>query len=236
MGSNTVERPVAVAIVDDQDVVVEGVRGWIAGDPAGRAVIVAAGRSVEAVLDGPGREADVIVLDLELNPGWRLQQVAGLVGELSDQSFRVVVFSVHVEPLVVQAVLEAGACAFLDKGADRDRFVDSIVAVAHDQPVVTRSMAGSILQAVRLSGREREAILHLFQGMDYDSIARRIKKPGGGHISATTVKQYIQRARAKFAAAGRPCRSNFTLIARCIEQGLIRPEEVEDYRPGQTHS
>jgi DNA-binding NarL/FixJ family response regulator len=198
--------------------------------------MVAAGRSVDAVLDGPGREADVIVLDLELDPGWRLLQVAQLVAKLSDEGFRVVVFSVHIEPLVVQAVLEAGACAFLDKGADRDWFVDSIVAVANDQPVVTRSMAGSMLQAVRLSGREREALLHLFQGMDHDSIARRMAKPGGEHISATTVKQYIQRARAKFAAAGRPCRSNFTLLARCIEQGLLRPEDVEDYRPGQTHS
>jgi DNA-binding NarL/FixJ family response regulator len=198
--------------------------------------MVAGGRSVEAALDGPGRKADVIVLDLELDPRWRLQQVAKLVAKLSDQGFRVVVFSVHIEPLVVQTVLEAGACAFLDKGADRERFVDSMVAVAHDQPVVTPSMAGSMLQAVRLSGREREAVLHLFQGMDYDSIARRMTKPGGEHISATTVKQYIQRARAKFAAAGRPCRSNFTLIARCIEQGLIRPEEVEDYRPGQIHS
>jgi two-component system, NarL family, nitrate/nitrite response regulator NarL len=228
-----VERPVAVAVVDDQDVVIEGVRGWIAGDPAGRAVIVAAGRSVEAVLDGPGREADVIVLDLELDPGWRLQQVARLVAKLSDEGFRVVVFSVHIEPMVVQAVLGAGACAFLDKGADRERFVDSIVAVAHDQPVVTRSMAGSMLQAVRLSGREREAVLYLFQGLDYDSIARRITKPGGAHISPHTVKQYIQRARAKFAAAGRPCRSNFTLLARCIEQGLIKPEEIEDYQPGR---
>jgi two-component system, NarL family, nitrate/nitrite response regulator NarL len=235
VGSGTVGRPVSVAVVDDQDVVVEGVRAWIAADSAGRVTIVAVGQSVETVLGGPGREADVIVLDLELDGGWRLDQVTKVVAKLCDEGFRVVVFSVHVEPLVVQSVLKAGACAFLDKGTDRNRFVDTIVAVAHDQPVVTQSMAGGLLQAVRLSGREREALLHLFQGMDHDSIARRIKKPSGEHISAATVKQYIERARAKFAAAGRPCRSNFTLLARCIEQGLIRPEEVEDYRAGQTH-
>jgi hypothetical protein len=51
-------------------------------------------------------------------------------------------------------------------------------------------------------------------------------------VSVTTVKTYIERARAKFAAAGRPCRSNYALLARCVEDGLIRPEEVEDYRPG----
>ena len=234
MGSGTVERPVSIALVDDQDVVVEGVGAWIAAGPAGQVAIVAAGRSVETALDGPGRQANVVVLDLQLDKKWELDQVTKVITKLSDEGFRVVIFSVHIEPFVVQAVLEAGACAFLDKGADRARFVDTIVAVAHDQPVVTQSMAGGLLQGIQLSSREREAVLHLFQGMDYDSIARRIKKPDGEHISATTVKQYIQRARAKFAAAGRPCRSNLTLLARCIEQGLIRPEEVEDYRAGQT--
>lgn len=229
MGSVPVDRPVRVALVEDLDVVVEGVRTWIADDPAGRAVIVAVAGSIEAVLDGPGRDADVLVLDLELDGVMVTERVAAL----SDAGFRVVVFSVHVEPLIVEAVLNAGACAFLDKRTERDHFVDTIVAVAHDEPVVTPSMAGGLLQAVRLSPREREALQHLFQGMDHVSIARRLRKPSGETISAYTVKQYIERARAKFAAAGRPCRSNFALLARCIEEGLIRPEEVEDYRSGQ---
>jgi hypothetical protein len=57
--------------------------------------------------------------------------------------------------------------------------------------------------------------------------------PPARTISGHTVKQYIERARAKFAAAGRPCKSNFALLAYCIEEGLIRPEEIDDYRsPG----
>jgi two-component system, NarL family, nitrate/nitrite response regulator NarL len=87
------------------------------------------------------------------------------------------------------------------------------------------------MREVRLSGREREVLLYLFQGMDYASIASRLKKPTGEPISALTVKQYVERARAKFAAAGRPSRSNFALLARCIEDGLVRPEEIDDYRP-----
>ncbi|HUZ35803.1 MAG TPA: response regulator [Streptosporangiaceae bacterium] len=229
MGPVPVDRPVRVALVEDTDVVVEGVRTWIADDPAGRAVIVAVAGSIEAVLDGPGRDADVLVLDLELDGVMVTERVAAL----SDAGFRVVVFSVHVEPLIVEAVMNAGACAFLDKRTERDHFVDTIVAVAHDEPAVTPSMAGGLLQAVRLSPREREALRYLFQGMDHVSIARRLRKPSGETISAYTAKQYIERARAKFAAAGRPCRSTFALLARCIEEGLIRPEEVEDYRSGQ---
>jgi len=141
------------------------------------------------------------------------------------------VFSMHVEPLIVQTVLQAGASAFLDKQTEEDQFVDTIVAVAQDRPFVTPSMAGGILNGGQLSGRESEALRYLFQGMTYASIARRLTKSDGKPISAYTAKDYVNRARAKFAAVGLHCMSNYSLLARCIELGLIRPEEIEDYRP-----
>jgi len=232
MGASSLDGVVRVALVEDQDVVVEGVRAWIAADPEKRATVVADGKSIEKALAGPGRDADVIVLDLELAEETGGKLVTGRVGGLCDEGFRVVVFSVHVEPLIVRTVLQAGACAFLDKRTERSQFVDTVVAVAHDLPFVTPSMAGGLLHTVRLSQREREALQYLFQGMDHASIARRLKKTGGDPISAATVKQYIERSRAKFAAAGHPCRSQFALLARCMELGLIRPDEIEDYRPG----
>ena len=228
MASSPVDQPVHIALVEDTDVVVEGVRAWIAADPLGRVAILAAGRSVEEVMGGSGASADVVVLDLELDGVMATDRVA----ELSDRGYRVVVFSVHVKPLVVESVMNAGACAFLDKRTEREQFVDTVVAVAQDWPYVTPSMAGGLLQGVRLSDRERQALQYLFQGMDQASIARRLRKPDGQPVSATTVKTYIERARAKFAATGRPCRSNFALLARCVEDGLIRPEEIDDYRPG----
>jgi two-component system, NarL family, nitrate/nitrite response regulator NarL len=246
VGSSAVDGIVRVALVEDQDVVIEGVRAWIAADPQERAVLVADGGSIEDVLAGNGRNADVVVLDLELGDretGSKL--VTDRVSGLCDAAYRVVVFSVHVEPLIVQAVLKAGASAFLDKRTERRQFVDTVVAVARDLPFVTPSMAGGMLHAatlvdrnhrgldaVKLSDRERQALQYWFQGLDHASIARRLTKSDGKPISAGTVKQYIERARAKFAAAGRPCRSQFTLLARCIELGLIRAEEIDDYHPG----
>ncbi len=228
MASGPLDRTVRIALIEDTDVVVEGVRAWVGADPQGRVEIVATGDSIEAVLAGPGKDADVVVLDLELDG----TMVTDRVAELSDLGYRVIVFSVHVKPLVVQAVMEAGACAFLDKRTEREQFVDTVVSVAEDWPYVTPSMAGGLLAGVHLSDRERQALQYLFQGMDQASIARRLRKADGQPISMTTVKTYIERARAKFAAAGRPCRSNFTLLARCVEDGLIRPEEIDDYRPG----
>jgi two-component system nitrate/nitrite response regulator NarL len=225
---------VRVALVEDQEVVVEGVRAWIAADPEKRAEVISDGKSIETALARvtPGRDVDVVVLDLELGGETGGKLVTDRVAGLCDEGFRVVVFSVHVEPLIVRTVLQEGACAFLDKRTERRQFVETIVSVARDLPFVTPSMAGGLLHTVRLSQREREALAYLFQGMDHASIARRLKKTGGDPISAATVKQYIERSRAKFAAAGHPCRSQFALLARCIELGLIRPDEVEDYRAG----
>ena len=87
------------------------------------------------------------------------------------------------------------------------------------------------MEKVGLSDRQAEVLLYVFQGMSYATIAQRLKKADGAPVSGHTVRQYVDRARAKYAAAGRPCRSNFALLARCIEDGLIRPEEIEDYRP-----
>ncbi|MEO3859498.1 response regulator transcription factor [Acrocarpospora sp. B8E8] len=234
MGAGPMDGPVTVAIVEDHDVVIEGVRAWIANDPRHRATLTMVTDSVGAVLSSTDPPADVVVLDLDLGgdeqPAVSRVKVTERVSALTDAGLRVVVFSVFVKPLLVQAAMRAGASAFLDKRTERAHFVDTIDAVAHDRPYVTPSMAGGLLGAAKLSQREEEALLHLFQGMDYASIARRMPKADGSPISESTVKQYVDRARAKFAAAGRPCRSNTALLARCIEEGRIAPEEISDYR------
>lgn len=230
MASSPLDQPVRIALIEDTDVVVEGVRAWLAADPESQVTIIGACDSIDDFVASPAKSADVVVLDLELDGVMATDRIA----ELSDHGHRVVVFSVHVKPLVVQAVMNAGACAFLDKRTEREHFVATIRAVAQDLPYVTPSMAGGLLQGVRLSDRERQALQYLFQGMDQASIARRLRKPDGQPVSVTTVKTYIERARAKFAAMGRPCKSNFALLARCVEDGLIRPEEIDDYTPGTT--
>ena len=237
MGTSPLEGPVTVAVIDDQELALDGVKSWISSDRERRAVIIATGQTVESVLDGPGRDAAVLVLDLDLGRDWKLAkftEATRVITRLCDDGHRVVVFSVHTEPLVIQAVIDSGARAFIDKHTERNLFVDTVVAVGRDQPVITPSMAGGLLHQprpeVRLADREKEALRYLFQGMDYESISLRMVKDSGGTITKATVREYIDRARAKFAAAGRPTKSNLALLARCIELGLITPADVEEYR------
>ena len=49
-------------------------------------------------------------------------------------------------------------------------------------------------------------------------------------ISENTVRQYISRARAKYAATGRTAPSKDALLARAIEDGVIKPGEIMPYK------
>ncbi|MFI0416857.1 response regulator [Spongiactinospora sp. 9N601] len=225
MGSEPLARPVTLAVVEDHPVTIDGIRLWLARDPARRVELVAGGATVDSVLTGPGASADVLLLDLELDGVMITDRVAGLCAD----GRRVIVFSGHREPDTVLTVLDAGAAAFIAKHESADHCVETIVAVARDRPYVTPSMAHALIaddrpQRPRFSEREHRALLLWFQSMSKASVARRMG------ISEATVRQYIDRARVKYAKIGRPAPTKAALLARAIQDGLIRPDEVGEYR------
>ncbi|PPK64872.1 response regulator transcription factor [Actinokineospora auranticolor] len=216
-------HPVTVAIIEDHPVVIDGVSTWIEADPERRAVVVAAGDSIDDVLAGPGGAADVVLLDLHLGDVVATDRVA----ELCTAGRRVVVYSGLDDPDTILTVLEAGASAFLSKHEGRGHCVDTIIAAARDRPYVTPSVAGALLsdeKAPQLSKRERTALLLWFQSMSKASVAKRM------NLSEATVRQYIDRARVKYAKSGRPAPTKTALLARAIEDGLIRADEIGEYR------
>jgi DNA-binding NarL/FixJ family response regulator len=216
------EHHVTVAIVDDHPVVVEGVISWISADPEQRIAVTQVVSDITG-LDAP-RAGGVLILDLEL--GGRM--IADEVARLTASGYRIVVFSAHVEPALILDVLDAGAYAYVSKDEGRDYLIEAVLAAAADRPCVTRSQAKAILADPRpgrpaLSGKERQALLLWFQGMSKGSVARRMS------ISENTVRQYIDRARVKYATVGRAAHTKDALLARAIEDGLIRPDEVATY-------
>ncbi|MEV5552304.1 response regulator [Nonomuraea wenchangensis] len=214
-------EPVTVALVEDHQVVVDGVRSWFGPTP-GPVALVAQGPTIEAV---QGVTADVLLLDLNLNG----TMVIDRVSELCQGGQRVIVFSEHEEPETVRAVLDAGASAFIGKGrATRESCLETIMKVAADRPTVTPPMAQAIATDERphrpqLSDKEREALLFWFQSMSKASVAARMG------IKERTVRQYIDRARVKYAAAGRPAPTKEKLLVCAIQDGLIQPDEVTIY-------
>ncbi|MCI4062298.1 response regulator transcription factor [Micromonospora sp. R77] len=215
-------QPVGVSIVDDHPVVLDGVRAWLSTEP--RLRVLATGNDPEVVLRS-APEADVILLDLRLHGRMVIDKLAGL----SAAGRRVVVYSEHTEPETMLAALDAGAVAFLAKHEGREHCVATVLAAASDRPYVPPALAGAMVGDTRpdrpaLSDKEREALLLWFQSMSKASVARRMQ------ISEHTVKQYVDRARIKYSRAGRPAATKAALLARAIEDGLVRPEEIGIYR------
>jgi DNA-binding NarL/FixJ family response regulator len=215
---------VTVAVVEDQPVTVDGVRAWLERDPLQRAVVVASGDSVEAVLAAGGEEADVLLLDLDLH-GVR---ITDRIAELCAAGRRVLVFSALTDGETVHAVHAAGASGFLGKHETPDHLIEAVVAAAGDRPYVTPSVAGAIATdpqtRARLSEQETTALLLWFQSMSKRSVAARMG------VQESTVRQYIHRARLKYAAVGRPAPTQSALLARAIEDGLLKAEDVQGYR------
>ena len=167
---------------------------------------------------------DVVLLDLSL----RGTMVVPEVSRFAEAGRRVVVYSEHSDDATVLAVMERGAYAFLAKQEARDHCVATILAAASDRPYVAPLAAGTMAADERpdrpaLSDRERTALLLWFQSMSKAAVATRMG------IAETTVRQYIQRARIKYANAGRPAATRTQLLARAIQDGLIRADEVTEY-------
>ena len=214
-----------VAIIEDHPVVTEGVASWIRSDPGQRVRLVQTARDLTGLRAVPRPQADVVILDLELSG----ELVTAQIPELAAVGYRVVAFSGHSEPAIVMETLDNGAHAYVSKEEGRDHLVEAVLAAAADRPYVTRSQARAILADQRpdrpaLSQQEQQALLLWFQGMSKASVGRRMS------ISENTVRQYISRARAKYAATGRTAPSKDALLARAIEDGVIKPGEIMPYQ------
>jgi two-component system nitrate/nitrite response regulator NarL len=219
------EHPVTVVIIEDHPVVTEGVTSWIRSDPGQRVRLVYTAPDLIELRAVPGARADVVILDLELSGEMVTSQIPDLVAA----GYRVVAFSGHSDPAIVMETLDNGAHAYVSKEEGRDHLVEAVLAAATDRPYVTRSQARAILADQHparpaLSEQERQALLLWFQGMSKASVGLRMS------ISENTVRQYISRARAKYAATGRTAPSKDALLARAIEDGVIKPGEIMPYR------
>ena len=219
------EQPVTVAIIEDHPVVTEGVTSWIRSDPGQRVRLVQTAPDLTGLRAAPQPPAAVVILDLELSG----ELVTAQIPELVAAGYRVVAFSGHSDPTIVMETLDNGAHAYVSKEEGSEHLVEAVLAAAADRPYVTRSQARAMLAdqgpaRPALSQQERQALLLWFQGMSKASVGLRMS------ISENTVRQYISRARAKYAATGRTAPSKDALLARAIEDGVIKPDEILPYK------
>jgi DNA-binding NarL/FixJ family response regulator len=187
---------VRVLLVDDHAVVREGYRRLLELE---RDVAVVGecpdAETARALLEDNGQAVDVLVLDLSMpgSGGLALLRHASA----SWPALRVLVFTMHDSPTMVEQALRAGAAGFVTKSSAPDVLVDAVRRVAAgERPVLSADVTQRAARqpALRLAPREVEVLQLLVQGCSVEEISHRLQ------LSTKTVANYQTLVRQKLNA------------------------------------
>jgi DNA-binding NarL/FixJ family response regulator len=214
------DMPTRLLIVDDHEVVREGLGAALASDP--RLEIVGTVATGKAALERARQTLpDIALVDLRL-PDMRGED---LTREFSTHfpSTAVIILTTYLGEGTVRAALEAGAAAYVTKAAGLPELRTAIDRVLCDERPVDGTAAPQIVKqlhalvAARMEETiptpRQESVLELAaQGFTNGEIGDRL------FISESTVRFHLQKLKEKFSA-----RTKTELIAKAIRAGFIAP-------------
>jgi DNA-binding NarL/FixJ family response regulator len=122
---------------------------------------------------------------------------------------------------LLQALLRAGASGFVAKEDSARELLAAVEAAVTGNTWTSRELAEIVARdPVRpaLSERELEAVTLYAGGLTMASVARQM---GVGY---DTARQYVERARRKWADVGREARTKTDLYVVAQEDGLLGPD------------
>jgi len=191
----------------------EGMSAWLAQEPD----IQLIGRSatVEPVVQRHPI-ADVVLLDLRLQDD---SDPADNVARLVGAGYRVLVVSTHRDGEGIVATFRAGSHGYVTKDHDLPALTEAIRLVASGETVYSPDLAFALFRDNQperppLSDQERAIVVAYASGMTLTAAARSLGiRPG-------TAKEYLDRVKAKYRAAGRPAQTKLELADRVREDGL----------------
>ncbi len=176
--------PVRLAVVDDHELVVAGVRAMLA--PYADRVQV-----VDADLAAPSTSGvDLLLVD-------RLARVADALEPGEAGGPRMVVYSWDLEPRLVREAVVAGAGGYLSKGLRANVLVAALEQVHAGIVVVPEAALTWPGRAEGLSAREAQTITEITQGFSNQEIADH------AGLSINSVKTYIRSAYRKIGVQRR---------------------------------
>ena len=192
---------IRVVVADDHRVVRVGLEQLLATFEDIEAVGFAAGGE-EAVTLCRELEPDVLLLDLSMPDLDGIEVTASLREQAPGT--RVVVFTSFSDRERIVRALDAGAIGYLLKDAEPDEILGAIRAAARGESPLAPRAAAELLadrkgrpHAVELTGREREVLRLVVDGLANKQIARRLG------ISEKTVKGHLTNLFQRIGVADR---------------------------------
>jgi DNA-binding NarL/FixJ family response regulator len=207
-----------IAAVDDHPIILDSVARWVGADE-GDIRVVGTAATVDDLLAGPGRHADVVLLDLDLDDGTTVERN---VAAILSAGPAVLVLSASEKPLSIRAAMRAGALGYALKSEQARQIQEAIREVAAGRDWISHRLAyilatDDAADRPVLSQQETRALRLYATGMPMKSVAREMT------ISDETVKQYLGRVREKYARAGRAAPTKLELYHRAVEDGHLPP-------------
>jgi two-component system, NarL family, invasion response regulator UvrY len=213
-----------ILIVDDHPIVRSGLRRLLAGE-AEEIQEAATGQAALGIFRAS--RPTLIILDLNLPGISGLEVIERL--KVVDPKARILVLSMHDDPMHARRALQAGAAGYVTKNAPPDEIIEAVRRIAHGGTYVEHSVAEELvflsikLQAhplSELSTRELEVLRLLAKGCSLSTIASIIG------VSQKTAANSSSRIKAKLGA-----RTTADLISIAFRSGLVDHEAELSLRP-----
>lgn len=203
----------SLALIDDHEVVREGLRALLA--QSGRTPVVYCGdQPHEAAL----ARAQVALLDVDLGPAGL--PVSDSVQLLTEAGSHVLLLSAYEDSVAIRAALSCGALGFVAKRVSLDALVEAIDVVAGGELYLSMDLASILSLAPEtpdLSPRELHTLRLYASGLKLSAVAAHMG------ISPHTAKEYLDRVRTKYANVGRTARTRTQMFAEAQRDGLLDP-------------
>jgi two-component system, NarL family, invasion response regulator UvrY len=189
-----------VLVVDDHPIVRAGVRRLLAAEPQITGAEAATANEALAIFrnDRP----DLVILDLNL-PGIGGLEIIGRL-KLENASVRILILSMHDNPIYVTHALRAGAAGYVSKNAPPEQMLEAIRRVARGHTYIEHQVAQELaLSSIRypadplkdLSRRDLEILRLLGEGHSLPQIAETLG------IGYKTVANNCSQIKAKLGVA-----------------------------------
>jgi len=195
----------SVLIIDDHPIVLQGCRRML--EDAGVAAVFEARDAVSGYRLYRRHRPDVVIIDLAM-------QGSGLGGlplirriSSHDRRVRILVFSMHSDPIIVARALEAGATGYVLKDTSSADLLEAFEKVRAGQPYLSNDLAMQVALVhtparqnplAELTPRELQTLALLAEGKPYGRIAEEI------NVSYKTVVNVSSQLKQKLDARNLP--------------------------------
>jgi two-component system, NarL family, response regulator DevR len=198
-------QPIRVMIVDDHEVVREGLRTLIAKQKT-MSLVGEAANAKDAIETAARARPDVVIMDVRLPDSSGVEACRAIRAARPETG--VIMLTSYADDEALFASIIAGASGYLLKDARSQTVLDAVGAVAQGHSLLDPTVTGKVLERVRkgpdedpglasLTDQERKVLGHVAEGKTNREIGVIL------FLSEKTVKNYVSRILDKLGLARR---------------------------------